>query len=130
MSKQIDKMAKVRAAKKPPTYKNVHKDVPREEDHYLCLKNVKEWQKYNKNKVKDLKYRIRKANTKAEVKPLRRELVNRETYLANLAKYLDTGVWLDLFYGKDQEKKMRWRIVARAYDKDGYVKTQDIPAVG
>ena len=129
MSKKVDKMAKVRAAKKPPTYKNVHKDVPRDEDHYLCLKEVKEWQKHNKDRVKDLKYRIRKGGTKAELKPLQRELFNRETYLSNLAKYLDTGVWLDLFYGKDQELQMRWRTIARAYDKYGYLKT-DIPAVG
>ena len=129
MSKQVDKMAKVRAAKKPPTYKNVHKDVPRDDEHYLSLKNVKEWQKYNKDRVKDLKYRIRKGGTNAEMKPLQRELKNREVYLANIVRYLDTGVWMDLFYGKDQEKQMKWQTLARAYDSEGYLKT-NIPAVG
>ena len=127
--KSVDKKAKVRAAKQPPTYKNVHRDVPRDDKHYLCLKNVKEWQKHNKDRVKELRYMIRKGNTKAELKPLQRELTNRETYIANLAKYLDTGVWLDLFYGKDQEKQMRWKTLARAYDSEGYIK-QNIPAVG
>ena len=129
MSNKVDKMAKVRAAKKAPTYKNVHPDVPRDDDDHLCLKNIKEWQKHNKDKVKDLKYRIRKGGTKAELKPLHRELQNRETYIANLAKYLDSGVWLDLFYGKDQEKQMKWKTMARAYDAAGYLKT-NIPAVG
>ena len=129
MSKKVDKMAKVRAAKKPPAYKNVHKDVPREDDHYLSLKNVKEWQKYNKDRVKDLKYRIRKGGTNAELKPLKRELQNREVYLANIVRYFDSGVWLDLFYGKDQEKQVKWKTLAKAYDENGYLKV-NIPAVG
>ena len=129
MSKQVDKMAKVRAAKKAPTYKNVHKDVPRDDEHYLCLKNIKEWQKHNKDRVKDLKYRIRKGGTKAELKPLQREVQNRQTYLANIVRYLDTGVWLDLFYGKDQEKQVKWKTLAKAYDENGYLKV-NIPAVG
>lgn len=130
MSKKVDKMAKVRAAKKPPAYKSVHEDVPRDDDHYLSLKKVKEWQKYNKERVKDLKYRVRKGGlTKTELKPLQRELQNKEVYLNNISKYLSTGVWLDLFYGKDQEKKINWKTIARAYDEHGYLKT-NIPAVG
>ena len=62
MSKQIeDKMAKVRAAKKPPAYKNIHsfvKNLP--DDSTLSVKNVKEWEKHNKERVTDLKYKIRR----------------------------------------------------------------------
>ena len=54
MSKSVDKMKKVRAAKKAPTYKNVHQDVPRDDENYLCLKFVKEWQKHNKDRVKEI----------------------------------------------------------------------------
>ena len=37
-----DKMAKVRAAKKPPAYKNIHEDVKAlPEDNTLSVKNVK-----------------------------------------------------------------------------------------
>ena len=129
MSKSVDKMAKVRAAKKPPTYKNVHPDVSRDDNDSLCLKNVKEWQKHNKNRVKELKYRIRKGGTKAELKPMERELKNRSTYIINLAKYLDTGVWIDLFYGKDQEKLMKHQTLARAYDSEGFIKL-NTPVVG
>ena len=43
MSDKVDKMAKVRAAKKPAEYKNVHPDVKAlDDDDYLSLKNVKE----------------------------------------------------------------------------------------
>ena len=122
MSENVDKMAKARAAKKPPEYKNVHPDVKAlDVDDYLSLKNVKEWEKHNKVRVKELKPLIRKASGKDE-RELRRELFNREGYLKNIATYLDTATWLDLFYGKDQENTMRWKTIAPAYDKDGFMK--------
>ena len=52
MSDKVDKMAKARAAKKPAEYKNVHPDVKElDDDNYLSLKKVKEWEKHNKNRV-------------------------------------------------------------------------------
>tara|TARA_Y100000034_G_scaffold18682_1_gene20760 strand:+ start:703 stop:1023 length:321 start_codon:yes stop_codon:yes gene_type:complete len=102
--KTKDKMARARAAKKPPTYKNVHEDVKAlDDDHYLSLKNVKEWEKHNKQRVKELKPLIRKADNKKDKRTLERELMNRQAYIKSLATYLDTATWLDLFYGKDQE---------------------------
>ena len=121
--KQLDKMAKVRAAKKPPKYKNIHpdvKDLP--DDNTLSVKNVKEWEKHNKERVKELKYKIRRMAKSKEQTTLIRELQNKEVFLANIGRYLDTGVWLDLFYGKDQEHKTRYRTIAYAYDKEGYIK--------
>ena len=103
---RIDKMAKVRAAKKPPAYKNVHEDVKAlDDDATLSLKNVKEWERHNKERVKDLKYKIRRMAKSKEQTTLIRELQNREVFLANIARYLDTGVCLDLFYGKAQDHR-------------------------
>ena len=121
---QLDKMAKVRAAKKPPRYKNIHPDVKAlPDDDTLSVKNVKEWEKYNKERVKDLKYKIRRMDKGKEKTLLERELGNRKVYLMNIARYFDTSVWLDLFYGKDQEHKTRWKTTAYAYDSEGYIKT-------
>ena len=115
--KQLDKMAKVRAAKKPPAYKNIHEDVKNlPDDNTLSVKNVKEWEKHNKERVKELKYKIRRMAKSKEQTTLIRELQNKEVFLANIGRYLDTGVWLDLFYGKDQEHKTRYRTIAYAYD--------------
>ena len=125
MSKQIeDKMAKVRAAKKPPAYKNIHPDVKNlPDDSTLSLKNVKEWQKHNKERVSDLKYKIRRMDKSKDKTLLERELENRTVYLANINTYLDTSTWCDLFYGKDQQHTTRYRTLAYAYDEDGYIKT-------
>ena len=121
---QLDKMAKVRAAKKPPAYKNIHEDVKDlPDDSTLSVKNVKEWEKHNKERVKELKYKIRRMDKGKEKTLLERELGNRVVYLMNIVRYFDTSVWLDLFYGKDQEHKTQYRTLAYAYDDEGYIKT-------
>ena len=123
---QLDKMAKVRAAKKPPAYKNIHEDVKNLPDNNtLSLKNVKEWEKHNKERVKELKYKIRRMDKGKDKTLLERELENRQVYLANIGRYFDTSVWLDLFYGKDQEHKSKWRTIAYAYDNDCLLYTSD-----
>ena len=122
--KQLDKMAKVRAAKKPPAYKNIHEDVKAlDDDETLSVKNVKVWEKHNKERVKELKYKIRRMDKGKEKTLLEREVENRSVYIMNIARYFDTSVWLDLFYGKDQEHKTKYRTLAYAYDDEGYIKT-------
>ena len=125
MSKEIeDKIANVRAAKKPPDYKNIHplvKNLP--DDSTLSVKNVKEWQKHNKERVADLKYQIRRMDKSKDKSLLEREVENRTVYLANINTYLDTSTWCDLFYGKDQNHKVTYRPTAYAYDEEGYIKT-------
>ena len=121
---KLDRMAKARAAKKPPKYKNIHEDVKALPDDYtLSVKNVKEWEQHNKDRVKELKYKIRRMDKGKEKTLLERELGNRSVYLMNIARYFDTSVWLDLFYGKDQEHKSHYRTIAYAYDEEGYIKT-------
>ncbi len=119
-----DRMAKARAAKKPAAYKNIHPDVKNlPDDNTLSLKNVKEWQKHNKERVADLKYKIRRMDKGKDKTLLEREVENRTVYLANILRYFDTSTWLDLFYGKDQEHTTRYKTLVYAYDEDGYIKT-------
>ena len=127
MSAEIeDRMAKARAAKKPAAYKNIHPDVKNlPDDNTLSLKNVKDWQKHNKERVTDLKYKIRRMDKGKDRTLLEREVENRTVYLANINKYLDTSTWLDLFYGKDQEHKTRYRTSVYAYDDEGFIKKEN-----
>ena len=123
MSNVEERMAKARAARKPPKYKNIHEDVKElPDDDTLSVKNVKEWEQHNKERVKELKYKIRRMDKGKEKTLLERELGNRKVYLMNIARYFDTSAWLDLFYGKDQEHKTRYRTIAHAYDENGYIK--------
>ena len=119
-----DRMAKARAAKKPAVYKNIHPDVKNlPDDNTLSLKNVKNWQKHNKERVSDLKYKIRRMDKGKDRTLLEREVENRTVYLANILRYFDTSTWLDLFYGKDQEHTTRFKSLTYAYDEEGYIKT-------
>ena len=129
MSTEIeDRMAKARAAKKPAAYKNIHPDVKNlPDDNTLSLKNVKDWQKHNKERVADLKYKIRRMDKGKDRTLLEREVENRTVYLANILRYFDTSTWLDLFYGKDQEHTVRYRTLTYAYDEEGYIKTSPTP---
>ena len=125
MSTAEDRMAKARAAKKPPKYKNIHEDVKSlPDDSTLSVKNVKEWEKHNKDRVKELKYKIRRLPKGKEKTLLEREVENRSVYLINISKYFDTSTWLDLFYGKNQEHKTRYRTSVYAYDSEGFIKQE------
>ena len=124
---QLDKMAKARAAKKPPSYKNIHEDVKAlPDDNTLSVKNVKEWEKHNKDRVKECKKLMRRMTKGKDRTLLEREVENRSVYLMNIARYFDTSTWLDLFYGKNQEHKTRYRTLVYAYDSEGYIRTDSI----
>ena len=123
-SQQVDKMAKVRAAKKPPAYKNIHpdvKDLP--EDHSLSVKNVKEWEKHNKDIIKDLKNKWRRTEKGKEKDTLQREYRQREDYINSIKVYLESSVWRDLFWGKDQENTVKYVCTTPAYDEEGFRKS-------
>ena len=127
MSTSEDRMAKARAAKKPPQYNNIHEEVKSlPDDSTLCVKNVKEWEKHNKDRVKECRYQIRRLPKGKEKYLLEREVENRQVYLANIVRYLDTSTWTDLFYGKDQEHRTKYRTLVYAYDDEGYIRTDSI----
>ena len=56
-------------------------------------------------------------NVRANAKGALAQLLNIEGYIRNLNTYLRTGVYLDLFYGADQEKKIQYRTIVPAGDK-------------
>jgi hypothetical protein len=45
-----------------------------------------------------------------------------DTYIQNMEYYVRNGVWLDLFYGEQQENKIGFRSHTLAYDSDGMIK--------
>tara|TARA_R110002126_G_scaffold30837_3_gene100200 strand:+ start:118 stop:861 length:744 start_codon:yes stop_codon:yes gene_type:complete len=96
----------------------LHSDiVALDKDHFLSEEKVREWAETAKKYIS--------ANKKdAEGKdPHRRiALQNAETYLANIRTYLRTGIWNDLFYGENREKKTMWVCKSLAYDENGIVK--------
>ena len=110
---RLAKAREERAKKNPPKLSHIHPDVlAKGDDHPLCYKNVKAWLVYNKALIPGLKKNVRK-----NVRGSLARLSEVECYIVNLQAYLRTGVYLDLFYGADQEKLIHYRTVVPAGDK-------------
>lgn len=99
-----ERMAKVRAARKPAENKSIHEEVLKlPDDHALSAKNVKEYIAWNKDKLPELKRQVRNKDKGSIAK-----LADVESYIRNLRGYLRGGQYLDDFYGKEQERKIKW----------------------
>lgn len=107
------RLAAARAKKGEPKYSQYDsKVVNLPEDHKLSFKKVRSWIKTNKAKLPLLKKAVRQKERGSIAK-----LAIVEGYISNMEGYLRHGIWLDLFYGEDQEHSTGWvkRHVAR-YD--------------
>ena len=114
-----ERLAKARAAKGESKNLSLHKDIRNlEEDHPISPTKVKKWLKSNKEALAAAK-KDAKTDKKANAR-----VGQLETYVTNMERYLRTGVWLNLFYGENQEHKVRRKVTTLAYDKDGNVKRE------
>ena len=107
------RLAAARAKKGEPKYSQYDRSVVNlPDDHKLSFKKVRSWIKTNKAKLPLLKKAVRQKERGSIAK-----LAITEGYISNMESYLRTGLWLDLFYGEDQEHSTGWyrRHIAR-YD--------------
>jgi len=110
-----ERLAAARAKKGEPKYSQYDQAVVNlPDDHKLSFKKVRQWIKANKEKLPLLKKAVRLKERGSIAK-----LAIIEGYISNMESYLRNGLWLDLFYGEDQEHSTGWfrRHVAR-YDID------------
>lgn len=110
-----DRLAKARAAKGPPQNMQIHEDVRNlPADHVLSYKNVKSWQTENKQLLASIKSFKDSKDVKERMK-----YQSVDCYIQNIGSYLRNGVWLDSFYGSQQQHRIKHRCVAMAYYPDG-----------
>ena len=110
------RLAAARAKKGEPKYSQYNQKVVNlPDDHKLSFKKVRSWIKTNKEKLPLLKKAVRQKERGSIAR-----LAITEGYISNMESYLRNGIWLDLFYGEDQEHSTGWvkRHVAR-YDMEG-----------
>lgn len=90
-----------RLRENPPQYKNIHPSVlARDEDDELNMKNVRQWIKTTKERI-----RVERANARNNVKGALALVGMLEGYVRNMEGYLKTGDWIDTFYGEFMDKK-------------------------
>ena len=115
-AKRLEK-ARAKRAEKNPDYgqSGIHptlRDLP--DAHLAHPKKVKQWIKTQKELAS-----AERAGVRQGVKGAYARQCNHEGYVRNMQRYLRDGDWIDNFYGEHQEKKIQWKCVAMAYDKDG-----------
>ena len=94
----------------PPKLEHVHPNVRAlEDDSPLSYKNVMAWIRYNKEQIPGLRKNVRMGAKGSIAK-----LADIEGYIRNLQTYIRTGTYIDMFYGADQEKKVRYRTIVPA----------------
>ena len=115
------RLAEMRAKKKPAEYKNVAKSVlALPDDDTYSFKNVKEWIKENKLQVSALGAQARGRNVLPKDKQAALNLADsKKAYIRYCEFYLRTGDWIGMFSGANEEHRVVPRVVAMAYNSDG-----------
>jgi len=99
-----DRLAAARAKKGEPKYSQYNQKVVNlPDDHKLSFKKVRSWIKANKDKLPPLKKSMNRKERGSIA-----EYHKVQGYISNMETYLRTGLWLDLFYGEDQEHSTGW----------------------
>lgn len=112
----VDRMAKARESREPAQNLSVDesiRDLP--DDHFLSPNKVKAWLKYQKELLKAYG-----RDAKDSKDPnIRKAYWDTETYIFNLQRYLNDGVYRDHRYGLEKQSKITHVCYGLAYHPDG-----------
>ena len=116
-----ERLAKMRAKKKPAEYKNIAKsvlDLP--DDDKYSFKNVKQWIKHSKDLVLEYNKITRsRASSPQEKQKASNAADHKKVYIRDLEYYLKSGDFISYFSGQDETTKVIPRCTAMAYYEDG-----------
>ena len=110
-----ERLAKAREAKleKNPDYgkSSIHKSLRNlPDEHQLSPSKVKHWITVQKDYAS-----AERAAVKQKVKGADAKLSNHEGYIRNMQRYLRDGDWADMFFGEQQQNRIRNKCVALSY---------------
>ena len=116
-----ERLAAMRAKKKPADYKNVAKSVLElPDDDKYSFKNVKEWIKHSKDLVSEYTKTARsRVTTPQDKQKASNAADHKKVYIRELEYYLKSGDYISYFSGQDETNKVSPRCVAMAYHADG-----------
>ena len=119
--KMRERLAAMRAKKKPADYKNVAQSVLNlPDDDKYSFKNVKEWIKHSKDLVSEYNKVARsRASSSQAIQKASNAADHKKVYIRDLEYYLKTGDFISYFSGQDELTKVIPRCVALAYYEDG-----------
>ena len=110
------RMAALRAKRKPPKLTNVHHTVKAlPDDNTLSYVNVKNWIKTQEGIVKSARITERSRSGDISQKDKDKAMRTRmgaQSYIRSIKNYISTGDWSSMYYGEFEEHLMQWRTVA------------------
>ena len=125
--KMRERLAAMRAKKKPADYKNVAQSVLNlPDDDKYSFKSVKEWIKHSKDLVSEYNKVARsRASSSQAAQKASNAADHKKVYIRELENYLKTGDYISYFSGKDENQKVIPRCIAMAFYEDGTPKRSE-----
>ena len=116
-----ERMAALRAKRKPPKLKGVHPSVlALPDDNTFSHKNIKKWIETQQGIVKAAGMIERSRNRDVPQKERDKKMRERyaaQGYITSMQRYLRTGDWDNMYFGEYEEHLTKWKVVAPAGDK-------------
>ena len=118
--KQKDKqrMAELRARKKPAKMVGVHPSVLElSDDHMLSYKKIKKWIDTQEGKARSAGQTERSKSSEMSNKKRNaamRERMDATGYIRAMKRYLRTGDWDNIYYGEHEQNLTKWKVIAPA----------------
>ena len=116
-----ERMAALRAKRKPPKLKGVHPSVlALPDDNTFSHKNIKKWIETQQGIAKAAGMIERSRNRDVPQKERDKKMRERyaaQGYITSMQRYLRTGDWDNMYFGEYEEHLTKWKIVAPAGDK-------------
>ena len=116
--KDKERMAELRARKKPPKMVGVHPSVLElPDDHMLSYKKIKKWIDTQEGKARSAGQSERSKSTEMSNKKRNvamRERLGAQGYVRAMKRYLKTGDWDNIYYGEHEQNLIKWKVIAPA----------------
>ena len=114
--KDIDRMAELRARKKPAKMVGVHSSVLElPDDHMLSYKKIKKWIESQEGKARSAGQTERSKSSEMRQKKrdaAMRERMSAQGYIRAMKRYLRTGDWDNIYYGEHEQNLIKWKVIA------------------
>ena len=113
--KNKERMAELRAKKKPAKLSSVHSSVLElPDDHFLSYKKVKQWIETQEGIVKSEGATERSRNKDMPQKKrdaAMRSRMDAQGYIRFMRYYLRTGDWIALYCGEYEQNLVKWKVL-------------------
>jgi hypothetical protein len=125
--KMRERLAAMRAKKKPADYKNVAQSVLNlPDDDKYSFKSVKEWIKHSKDLVSEYNKVARsRASSSQAAQKASNAADHKKVYIRELENYLKSGDYISYFSGQDENQKVIPRCIAMSFYPDGRPKRSE-----